>query len=479
MTNSASILLWFRRGDLRLSDNPALAAALETGRPIVPVFLNDEEVRRLGAAPRWQLGRSLASLTADIESRGGRLVLREGDAEKCLDALLAESGARTLYWNRRYEPLALSRDGEIKSGLQERGIEAKSFSGNLLFEPWNLRSSSGTPYRVYTAMWKAQHRQDVASPVRAPGRLPVPEEWPDSDRLEKWQLGADMRRGAKVVEKYATAGEDAAQEALEDFLEYRLAGYGKKRDEMDGDHTSGLSAFLATGDIGVRQCWHATQRALEEGASGAQPFLRQLMWREFANHLLYHMPGMESRCWRSDWDEFGWNGDENRPEIDAWKQGRTGIGLVDAAMREMMVTGTMHNRARMVVASFLTKHLLADWRIGMRWFEEHLIDWDAGNNVVGWQWVAGCGPDAAPFFRIFNPERQADRFDPDGAYQARWIAEGQAEPPRTALDYFDAVPRRWNLRPDAALPEPVIDLAEGRGRALAAFERMRNDRDAS
>ncbi|RYH10274.1 deoxyribodipyrimidine photo-lyase [Tropicimonas sp. IMCC6043] len=476
MSNSSPILLWLRRGDLRLADNPALASACETGCPVIPVFLKDEMADRLGAAARWRLEASLRALAKDLERRESRLILRSGAAGKALEQLAGETGAAAVYWMRRYDPAAIECDKGVKSRLKAKGLSAKSFAGNMLFEPWTVESSTGAPYRVFTPMWKALRDREVPAPVDVPARISAPETWPSSEALGDWQLGAAMNRGANVLARHAVAGEAAATERLADFLDSRLAGYAAGRDRLDRDGTSGLSPFLAAGEISARQVWHAISRARAEGLGGAEAFLRQLMWRDFAGHILFHCPEMTDRCWRPDWEAFPWNPEEDRPEVDAWKRGCTGVDLVDAAMREMQVTGVMHNRARMLVASYLTKHLLADWRIGMRWFEDHLIDWDAGNNALGWQWVAGCGPDAAPFFRIFNPDLQAEKFDPKGHYRRRWLAEGQSQPPVTALDFFDAAPRAWGLAPGDARPDPVVALDRGRSAAQAAWARFRDER---
>ena len=283
-------------------------------------------------------------------------------------------------------------------------------------------------------------------------------------------MGAAMRRGAAVLRPFVQLGEQAAQSRLAAFLADRMADYGTNRDLPSVDGTSNLSENLALGEISPHQCWHAGQRALHEGKAGAEIFLKELVWREFAYHLMHHTPHILTRNWREEWEGFGWNEDESRPEVLAWKQGRTGIPFVDAAMREMYVTGRMHNRGRMIVASYLTKHLLCHWRIGQRWFEDCLIDWDPAANAMGWQWSAGSGPDATPYFRVFNPVTQLDKFDKKHTYADRWIAEGRGPAHKDALAYFKAIPRRWKLSPDDAYPQAIVDVAEGRKRALNAYE---------
>jgi deoxyribodipyrimidine photo-lyase len=260
---------------------------------------------------------------------------------------------------------------------------------------------------------------------------------------------------------------------LETFITTGLAEYSNARDILSVAGCSGLSAALTYGEISPATVWHRVWAAGEQGNRGAEAFLRQLGWRDFAWHLYWHHPDLGSQEWRPDWQSFDW-GREVTPEVLAWQQGRTGIEVVDAGMRELYTTGYMHNRVRMIAASYLTKHLRADWRIGLRWFEDCLVDWDPASNAMGWQWVAGCGPEAAPYFRVFNPDTQADKFDRDHSYRRRWIAEGQAAPPQTALDFYEAIPRRWALAPDNMYPAPVVGLSEGRKAALVAYERWKS-----
>lgn len=467
------ILLWFRR-DLRLSDHPALSAAVATGRPVIPLFIRDGEVDALGAAASQRLGMALAAFAASLHAVGSRLVLRSGDALAALEALIAETGADTVYWTRGYTPDGIARDTAIKSALRARGIAVESFAGQVLFEPWTVATGQGGPYRVYSPFWKAVRGRDPGRPLAPPGRVPGPETWPASDRLEDWRLEAAMNRGAAVVAQWQKPGEAGAAARLEQFLDLRIGGYKDRRDVPAVAATSELSENLAWGEIGPRQIWAAGWRSVEARAPGAEHFLKELVWREFAYHLMYHTPALLSGNWRPEWDGFPWRTDPDAPEVLAWKQGRTGEPFVDAAMRELWVTGRMHNRARMIVASYLTKHLLTHWTIGRDIFADMLTDWDPASNAMGWQWVAGSGPDAAPYFRVFNPASQAEKFDPDRAYRRRWIAEGQARPPETALAFFEAVPRRWRLSPADAYPaRPVVDLAAGRARALAAYDAHR------
>lgn len=461
------VIYWVRR-DFRLSDNAALRAACDTGRPVIPVFICDEVVTQHGAAPKFRLGEGVRVFAQRLEQVGARLILRRGNALDVIETLVAQTGAQAVYWNRLYDPASKTRDVAVKAALTAAGVEARSFAGHLLFEPWTVETKQGGFYKVYSPFWKAVRSRDLLAPLPQVTRVCGPENWPDSAQLAEWRLDADMRRGRDVVAEHIRVGENAAAERLGWFVDNRIGDYKDMRDFPAQDATSRMSEPLTYGEISPATCWQAGWRAVEEGKPGAEHFLKELVWREFAYHLAHHTPRIMQGNWREEWGGFPWQ-TEDTPEVIAWKQGRTGIAFVDAAMREMFVTGTMHNRARMIVASYLTKHLMTHWQVGLRWFEDCLTDWDPASNAMGWQWVAGCGPDAAPYFRVFNPDTQADKFDRDQAYRRRWIAEGQGNPPSTARSYFDAVPHHWALRPDAPYPQPIVGLAEGRQRALAAY----------
>jgi len=460
------LLLWFRR-DLRLSDHPMLTAAVETGRPLVPVFILDPETERLGAAAKWRLGRGLAVFGAALRAAGSRLILRRGPALRVLQGLLAETGAAGVHWSRLYDPASRARDAGVKSALREEGRIAVSHPGHLLHEPWTVMTGQGGPYRVYTPFWNAVAARDCPAPLPRVSALCVPQDWPASDALDDWHLGAAMQRGEAIVAAHTKAGEAAAEARADAFLGGAVAGYSTGRNMVAEAGTSGLSPHLALGEIGPRRLWHGAVRAEGEGRKGAFTFRKELVWRDFAHHLLYHTPQLATANWKPEWDAFPWQGDNDHAE--AWRRGMTGQPFVDAAMREMYVTGTMHNRSRMVVASYLTKHLMTDWRVGAAWFDDCLTDWDPASNAMGWQWVAGSGPDAAPYFRVFNPATQAETYDPAATYRKRWIAEMSGNPGTDALSYFDAVPRSWRLEPGQPYPRPIVDLAAGRARALAAY----------
>ena len=461
-------IVWFRR-DLRLADHPALSAAVASGGPVIPVFILDPETEALGAAAKWRLGLSIADLRGRLRARGSDLILRRADAVEALRALADETGARSAHWTRLYAPDTVARDKAVKAALTEAGVKATSHPGHLLHEPWIPETKAGGFFKVYTPFWNAVGPLEVGSPLVEPKRLGAPARMPASDALENWRLGAAMDRGAAIVAGHVTVGEEAALRRLDDFIDGPLGGYAAGRDRPDREATSRLSENLTYGEISPRTVWARGARARDEGVKGAEKFLKELVWREFAWHLVWHTPRILDSNWRTEWDAFPWRGDND--DAERWRRGMTGVPMLDAGMREMYVTGTMHNRVRMLVASYLTKHLMTHWRVGLDWFADCLIDWDPASNAMGWQWAAGSGPDAAPYFRVFNPETQAGKFDPDAAYRRRFVAElsGRDAPPE-ALSYFDAVPRAWALDPSAPYPSPVIGLQEGREAALAAYK---------
>ncbi len=452
------MLFWFRR-DLRLADHEGLTAAAAAG-PVIPVFLLDPETEALGAAAKWRLGLGVAAFRARLRELGGDLVLRRGPALETLRALVAETGAAAVHWSRLYAPDWVARDRAVKAGLRDDGIEARSHPGHLLWEPWEARPGEGAFFKVYTPFWNNVGRREVPEPL--PEAKPAfPKVMPPSDRLEDWDLGAAMNRGAAVVARFVRVGEAAARDRLDAFVETAASRYARNRDRPDRDGASGLSENLTYGEISPRLVWHGVER------TGSEKFRKELAWREFAWHLTWHTPRIVSENWRADWDAFPWRGDN--ADAERWRRGQTGEPMVDAGLRELFVTGTMHNRVRMLTASYLTKHLLTDWKVGLDWFADCLIDWDPASNALCWQWVAGSGPDAAPYFRVFNPALQAEKFDPAGAYRRRFLLGFDGAREADAAAFFDAAPRSWNLDPDAPPPPPLIGLAEGRRRALDAY----------
>ncbi|SLN20981.1 Deoxyribodipyrimidine photo-lyase [Pseudoruegeria aquimaris] len=475
MSETAPVIMWFRR-DFRLADNPALAAALKGGGPVICLVIRDARIDALGAAPAFRYEAAVAKFAETLEALGQKLILRSGPSREVLLDLARETGAGAVHWNRLYDGLSREIDEDVKSSLKASGITAESHGGHLLFEPWSVQTGSGGFYRVYSPFWRAVKDLEVAPAIAAPAAIAAPEAFPASEALADWALGAAMNRGAEVLAPHMCVGEEAAAARLDAFIAAKADGYKARRDYPAEPATSGLSENLAYGEIAPHRIWRAGQRAQASGAKGAEHFLKELVWREFAYHLIYHTPHIETESWRPEWASFPWRDDS--PQVLAWKQGRTGVPFVDAAMRQLYVSGTMHNRARMIVASYLTKHMGVHWRVGQKWFEECLIDWDPASNAMGWQWVAGSGPDAAPYFRVFNPQTQQEKFDADGAYVRRWLAEASRNPGQEALAFFEAVPRSWGLSPGQPYPaKPVVDLARGRARALEAYEQHKQQQE--
>jgi deoxyribodipyrimidine photo-lyase len=447
-------VIWWVRRDMRLSDNAALLAAVATGAPVVPLFILDPETEGWGAAPRWRLARALAALDGALRAKGSRLILRRGGALEVLQSL----APKAVHWTRAYDPAPKARDTVVKAALRAAGIAAHSQAGFLLAEPWDVSTKDGGYYRVYTPFWRALDARGVPPPLPTPARLNPPDTWPDSDRLEDWALEADMRAGAPVLALHAQVGEASAMARLHRFLAGPAHSYKEQRDFPAVQATSGLSENLTFGEIGPRQVWHL---ALEGGAP--EHFRKELVWRDFAWALMFHTPHIETANWRPEWDAFGWR--DSGEGLTRWQRGLTGVDIIDAGMRELYASGRMHNRVRMLVGSYLTKHLLIHWRAGQAWFADCLTDWDPASNAMGWQWVAGSGPDAAPYFRIFNPDTQAEKFDPDRAYRRHWLhpsAQG-------AQQFIAAAPRNWGLNAATSRPKPLISLEEGRARALDAY----------
>ena len=477
----AATIVWFHR-DLRLEDNPALSAALERDVPVIPVFIwapDDEAPWAPGSASRWWLHQSLAQLEASLADRGSRLILRKGSTEDGLRELIRDTGAEAVYWNRRYEPALLERDADIQETLNADGVRVETFKAGLLFEPWEIETKQGRPYQVFTPFWRRCRERLAPGDVHtAPDRLRSPERWPDSCALDELNLrpSVDWTDGLSAT---WTPGEAGAHDRLDAFLDEALSDYDTARDRPDLAGTSRLSPHLHFGEIGPRQI---VRGLTDEARIGDEPsmetYLSEVGWREFAHHVLYHFPRTPSEPLKAQFQHFPWRDDDEG--LTTWQRGETGYPIVDAGMRELFHTGWMHNRVRMVVASFLTKDLLIPWQDGARWFWEALVDADLANNTLGWQWAAGCGADAAPYFRVFNPVRQGERFDPDGVYVRRWVPEiarlddGVLHAPWTATD-LDLQAAGVSLGED--YPEPIVDHGQARERALAAYERIKRSAD--
>ncbi len=451
------IIVWFRQ-DLRLGDNPALSFAARTGRPLVCLFVLDDAAPgqwRWGGASRWWLHHALTALNSAL---GGRLVLRRGDAAKIVKTLVRETGAGAVAWNRCYEPFAVARDQKLKAGLGKSGVTVQSFKAALLHEPWEIKTGGGTPFRVFTPFWKAMRLRPVEKALPAPRALDL--QALKSDRLEDWALLPARPDWARAFDW--TPGEKSARAALADFLD-GIADYGQARDRPDRDGTSRLSPHLHWGEISPRQIWQAVSS--HGPSAGGETFLKELGWREFCAQLLFHHPDLPQAPLDPRFGAFKWRCSEK--DLDAWTRGQTGIPIVDAGMRQLWQTGWMHNRVRMIAASLLIKHLGIDWRAGQRWFWDTLVDADLASNSANWQWVAGCGADAAPFFRIFNPVLQGQKFDPRGDYVRRFVPEL-----KDVADKY--VHKPWEApQPPKHYPAPIVDLAAGRMRALALFRALK------
>jgi deoxyribodipyrimidine photo-lyase len=476
MSSARTAIVWFRR-DLRLTDNPALSAACEHARHVIALYVHAPEEDgewAPGGASRWWLHHSLARLDESLRLRGAQLTVRRGASLETLLAVARETGASHVYWNRLYDPARVALDTRIKAALREGGLHCESFNAALLHEPWEVRTGQGEPYRVFTPFWKAcaARLDSLPRPLPAPEQVPASSVQAASLALDALELRPRIRWDAGLQETWRP-GEAGALAQLESFAEGAIAAYGEGRNRPDLRETSRLSPYLHFGEIGPRQCLAAARNAVADrpAAQGsADSFVRELGWREFAHHLLQHFPQTPIAPLDSRFDAFPW--DPNDAWLDAWQRGRTGYPIVDAGMRELWHTGWMHNRVRMIAASLLTKNLRQPWLRGAQWFWDTLVDADLANNTLGWQWTAGCGADAAPFFRIFNPMLQTERFDPGRAYLRRWLPELARLPDRWIHCPWEA--------PAAALaeagvqlghtyPRPIIDFRASREAALAAY----------
>ena len=457
-------IFWFRR-DLRLADNPGLIAALDAAEQVLPVYLwspEEEGEWAPGGASRWWLHQSLGTLDASLRARGSRLLLRAGPAAETLAALAAETGADAVYWNRLYDPALVARDTLVKARLRDCGSEARSFQASLLLEPWELETGKGGPYRVFTPFWKAAlRRPEPAPPVAAPRNLRAPSSWPAGLELDALGLMPAIPWHDGLAAHWRP-GEEGAHARLGAWCDGALGDYASGRNRPDRDGTSALSPYLHHGELSPRQAWHAA--AARRGAlpeAELECWLRELGWREFAHHVLYHFPHTPTEPMYEKYASFPWRADHDEM-LEAWRRGRTGIPIVDAGMRQLWTTGWMHNRVRMIVASLLVKNIRAPWQSGARWFWDTLVDADLANNTLGWQWSAGSGADAAPYFRIFNPVTQGEKFDPAGTYVKRWVPELRALAP-------GQVHRPWEA-PPSGYAAPVVDLRRSREEALAALK---------
>jgi deoxyribodipyrimidine photo-lyase len=483
MTEPSPTIVWFRN-DLRLADNPALCRAAAGGGPVIALYVlesPDDGRLPVAAAALWWLSRSLQALSRDLAQRGVPLVLRSGDARSVIPSVVRSLGAELVVWNRRYDSAGMATDSAIKTELKTIGVEVESFSGSLLREPWEVKTQTGDAMRVFTPFWRAHQR---LGPPRA--SLPVPLALTgycgrvDSETLDEWQLEPTTPNWAAGFDDAWTPGEAGARSRLAEFLEGGIARYSDERNRPDLASTSRISPHLRFGEISPIQIWHATDHAAAaHGRAGVDKFLSEVGWREFSYHLLFHWPRLARDNFQARFDAFPWQSDPDG--LKAWQRGLTGYPLVDAGMRELWQTGWMHNRVRMVVASFLIKHLMIDWREGEAWFWDTLVDADPANNAASWQWVAGSGADAAPYFRIFNPVAQGETFDPDGDYVRRYVPELARLPAASIHAPWLADSRTLKVAGvelGRTYPRPIVDHALARNRALAAFQSLRA-RDAA
>jgi deoxyribodipyrimidine photo-lyase len=474
----APVLVLFRR-DLRVADNPAVAAAVATGSPVAFAYVLDESCRfSPGAAQKWYLAGSLENLSAALSRLGGSLVLRRGPQNRCVLELAAELGAGAVFWNRRYAPEEIAVDAALKKDLGEKGVEVRTFNASLLREPWETTTKAGEPFKVFTPFWRALQQLGPSRDLSPAPKRFAPAQMFASDDLDQWRLRPEKPNWAREFGEHWTPGEKAAHKALDAFLETRIDTYPTERDQPSVRGTSALSPRLALGELSPLQIWRATMNAIDNGAvnaSAGQKFLSEIAWREFSYSLLYNYPTIVDRAWRPAFDAMPWRDDD--ASFLAWTRGQTGVPLVDAGMRELWRTGWMHNRVRMVVASFLTKNLLIDWRRGERWFWDTLVDADPASNIASWQWVAGSGADAAPYFRIFNPVSQSEKFDPDGVYLRRYVREIAELDVKSIHAPWLAAPGFLHGAPNARgenYPRPIVDLSSSRVRALQAYQELKS-----
>lgn len=475
MESMTSPVLYWLRNDLRLTDNAALTAAAAQG-PVIFLFVLDDETPgdwRLGGASRWWLHRSLETLSASAP-----VVLRRGAADRVIAEVLKESGAASVHFTRDYAPWSGALEHRVKAVAEAAGASCHRYGGFLLHEPESIRNGSGEPYKVYTPFSKACFAAGEPKPLKPKPKFTAFGGKLTGDRLADWGLLPKKPDWSKGMAAHWVPGEAGAAQRLKDFIADGLAHYADARDRPDRDVTSRLSPYLRFGEISPAQCWHAV-RAAQLAAGGkldkaAEKFLKEVLWREFSYHLLHHWPTLPEKPFRPEFAAFPWS--ENPKALAAWHKGRTGYPIVDAGMRELWVTGIMHNRVRMITASFLIKDLLIPWQEGERWFWDTLVDADIGNNAASWQWVAGCGADAAPYFRVFNPVLQGEKFDEHGAYVKKWLPELANMPDEFVHRPWEApalVLKAAGVELGRNYPHPVIDHAKARDRALEAFKEIK------
>ena len=479
---SQPIIVWFRQ-DLRIDDNPALNFAIESNQPVIPLFIISDDARPLGAMSLWWRDASVKSLAQKLAEIGAQLLVAKGKPLDILNSLIKQTQASTVCWNRIYEPELVARDKTIKQELKDQAIRVESFNASLLFEPWEIQNKSGTPFKVFTPFWRhcmgRAQETPLSPPINPPKHINSYQGDIENTALIHIDqaLNAPLPDHAHQTSSLFFPGEGGAWAKLNQFTASALEQYADGRDFPALDATSRLSPHLRWGEISPRRIWAHLHQSAEQGkirADNLNKFLSELGWREFSTHLMFINPNMHEENLQKQFDAFAW--EKNDTLLERWKHGETGYPMVDAGMRELLTTGFMHNRVRMITASFLIKHLLIDWREGEKWFWERLVDADMANNPAGWQWVAGCGADAAPFFRIFNPIIQGQKFDPDGVYIRHHLPALKALNGKSLYSPWTAKPEILNhahIELGTDYPAPIVQHEQARERALAAFKNLR------
>jgi deoxyribodipyrimidine photo-lyase len=480
---SKAAIVWFRQ-DLRINDNPALMAALDNHERVIPVYIHaaaESGKWQHGAASRWWLHHSLKSLAGNLRELGSRLIIRTGaDSQSLMQELVEQTKSGHIYWNRLYEPHHIKRDKFIKQAMIDQGVEVNSFNAALLYEPWDISKKDGDPFRVFTPFWKSCATSGLpGSSWDQVDHLPPVSTGIKSAKLESLDLLPKVRWDSSFSDHWLP-GEAGAHRHIDDFLDHAVINYPDDRNRPDITGTSMLSPHLHFGEISPRQIIDKTSQyaniSNRQGlVASADCFIREIGWREFAYHLLYHFPHTVDKPLYERFDHFPWEKNYSR-KLRAWQKGLTGIPVVDAGMRQLWHTGWMHNRVRMIAASLLTKNMLIPWQQGARWFWDTLVDADLASNTLGWQWTAGCGADAAPFFRIFNPVTQGEKFDPGGLYVRKWVPEIASLPDKYLHQPWSAPASLLDehaIKLGVDYPVPVVDLKATRERALQRYKTIK------
>lgn len=464
--SDATSVVWLRR-DLRLDDNPALHAARDRKQPVIPVFIDESEAAgewALGGASRLWLHHSIKSFKSELKELGSKLILRKGKASEVLKKLVKEVNADRVYFNRRMEGWGIEEDSRVEKALSDIECEVEVKAANLLYQPGEVCTKEGKVYLVFSPFWRAAEKTAPAKPVAKVTKIDKPKSWPKSDKLESWNLLPKIDWNESIEAEWQP-GIEGARQKFKSFFKDKMKDYKKARDFPAMRGTSQISPHLHFGEVSPRTLYWYIKEKSKGRNEGRDWFIRELGWREFGHHLLYHLPHLPNHPLRDEFKDFPWK--KNKSYLKAWQKGQTGYPIVDAGMRELWATGYMHNRVRMIVASFLVKHLLQHWLEGARWFWDCLVDADLANNTLGWQWAAGCGPDAAPYFRIFNPTLQSQKFDQDGEYIKKWVPELEGVDKKYLHEPWEAPSKIKDY------PDPIVEHKDARKKALEAFEKIK------